>query len=89
MGFGTPMAAQQTKMTGALLPLPLQFLAARLAILLGRVLQEQVDYRSCVCTTAEWIGRVLGVQFRVRAAVERVGRVLGGTVLASLATAPS
>jgi transposase InsO family protein len=38
------MAAQKTKMTGALLPLPLQFLAAWLAVWLGRVLQEQVDY---------------------------------------------
>jgi hypothetical protein len=31
-------------MTGALLPLPLQFLAAWIAVWLGRVLQEQVDY---------------------------------------------
>jgi hypothetical protein len=38
------MAAQKTKMTGAMLPLPLQFLAAWLAVCFGRVLQEQVDY---------------------------------------------
>jgi hypothetical protein len=38
------MAAPKTKMTRAMLPLPLQFLAAWLAVLLGRVLQQQVDY---------------------------------------------
>jgi hypothetical protein len=31
-------------MTGAMFPLPLQFMAAWLAVWLGRVLQEQVDY---------------------------------------------
>jgi putative transposase len=39
--FGTPAAAQKTGLT---LPLPLQFLAAWLAVWLGRVLQEQVDF---------------------------------------------
>jgi hypothetical protein len=39
--FGTFMAARKTGLT---LPLPLQFLAAWLAVWLGRVLQEQVDY---------------------------------------------
>jgi hypothetical protein len=38
--FGTPMAARRTSLD---LPLPLQFLAAWLAVWLGRVLQEQVD----------------------------------------------
>ena len=38
------MAAQKTKMTDAMLPLPLQFMAAWLAVWLGRILQEQVDY---------------------------------------------
>jgi hypothetical protein len=32
------MAGRKTKMTGAMLPLPLQFLAAWLAVWLGRVL---------------------------------------------------
>jgi hypothetical protein len=36
--FGTVMAGRKTKMTGAMLPLPLQFLAAWLAVWLGRVL---------------------------------------------------
>ena len=40
-GSGTPMAARKT---GLMLPLPLQFLAAWLAVWLERVLQEQVDY---------------------------------------------
>ena len=39
--FGTPMAARRT---GLELPLPLQFLAAWLAVWLGRVLQEPIDY---------------------------------------------
>ena len=39
--FGTPMVARRT---GLELPLPLQFLAAWLAVWLGRVLQEQVEY---------------------------------------------
>ena len=39
--FGTPMAARRI---GLELPLPLQFLAAWLAVWLGRVLQEEVDY---------------------------------------------
>jgi hypothetical protein len=38
------MAGRKTKMTGAMLPLPLQFLAAWLAVWLERVLQAQVDY---------------------------------------------
>lgn len=38
--FGTPMAARRT---GLELPLPLQFLAAWLAVWVGRVLQDQVD----------------------------------------------
>jgi hypothetical protein len=40
-GFGTPMAVRRT---GLDLPMPLQFLAAWLAVWLGRVLQEQVEY---------------------------------------------
>ncbi len=39
--LGTPMAARRT---GPDLPLPLQFLAAWLAVWLGRVLQEQTDF---------------------------------------------
>ncbi|MBN2576648.1 MAG: hypothetical protein JXP73_18935, partial [Deltaproteobacteria bacterium] len=37
------MTMPKTKTTGTMLPLPLQFLAAWLAVWLGRVLQEQVD----------------------------------------------
>ena len=40
--FGTVMAAQKTKMTGAMLPLPLQFMAAWLGGWLGRVLQVSI-----------------------------------------------
>ena len=39
--LGTVMSARKSALT---LPLPLQFLAAWLAVWLGRVLQEQVDY---------------------------------------------
>jgi hypothetical protein len=41
---GTLTTMPKTKTTGTMLPLPLQFLAARLAVWLGRVLQEQVDF---------------------------------------------
>jgi hypothetical protein len=41
LGFGTPMAAPKTRLT---LSLPLQFLAAWLAVWLERVLQERVDF---------------------------------------------
>jgi hypothetical protein len=41
VGFGVSMAARST---GLIPPLPLQLLAAWLAVWLGRVLQEEVDY---------------------------------------------
>ena len=52
-GFGTPMNAKKTGLT---LPLPLQLLAAWLAVWLERVLQRQVVYfrQACVKSNCQW-----------------------------------
>jgi hypothetical protein len=89
--LGTVMAAQKTKMTGAMLPLPLQFMAAWLAVWLGRVLQEQIDYLKA---ENQLLQEKLGTK-RVRLTdAERrrlatLGKALGRKGLAAVATIAS
>ena len=85
LGFGTPMAA---KGTGLTLPLPLQFLAAWIAVWLERVLQQQVDYLKA---ENRYLREKLGGKWirltdseRRRLAV--LGKKLGKKGLASVAT---
>jgi hypothetical protein len=78
-------------MTGAMLPLPLQFMAAWLAVWLGRVLQEQIDYLKA---ENQLLQEKLGTK-RVRLTdAERrrlatLGKALGGKGLAAVATIAS
>ena len=55
--FGTVMSARKSALT---LPLPLQFLAAWLAVWLGRVLQEQVEYLKAENLVLREVGRLTG-----------------------------
>jgi putative transposase len=88
LGFGTPMAAPKARLT---LPLPLQFLAAWLAVWLERVLQEQVDFLKA---ENRLLREKLGTKrIRLTDAERRrlatLGRKLGRKGLAAVATIAS
>jgi hypothetical protein len=89
--FGTVMAGRKTKMIGAMLPLPLQFLAAWLAVLLERVLQAQVDYlRAENRLLREKLGaKRLQVTDAERRRLAVLGKRLGRKGLAAVATIAS
>jgi hypothetical protein len=79
-----------TRSTGLALRLPLQFLAAWLAVWLGRVLQEQVDFLQAENRLLrEKLG---GKRIRLTDAERRrpatLGKKLGGTGLAAVARSP-
>jgi putative transposase len=82
---GTPMGARKTVAT---LPLPLQFLVAWLAVWLGRVLQQEVDYLLAENRVLrERLGRKklrMTVAERRRLAV--LGKQMGRKALAKVAT---
>jgi len=78
-------------MTGAMLPLPLQFLAAWLAVWLERVLQAQVDYlRAENRLLREKLGaKRLQLTDTERRRLAMLGKRLGGKGLAAIATIAS
>ena len=88
MGFGTLMATRNTSLN---LPLPLQFLAARIGVWLGRVLQAQVDYlKAETHLLREKLGtnrlRLTGAE---RRRLAMLGKALGRKGLAAIATIAS
>ena len=87
-GFGTPMAARRT---GLDLPLPLQFLAAWLAVWLGRVLQEQVEYLKAEnLILREKLGhKRVSLTDAERRTLATLGKALGRKGLAAVATIAS
>jgi hypothetical protein len=88
VGFGTPMTAPKKGLT---LPLPLQFLAARLAVWLGRVLQEQVDFlRAENRLLREKLGtKRIRLTDAERRRLPTLGKKLGRKGLAAVATIAS
>jgi hypothetical protein len=87
-GFGTPMARIKTDLG---LPLPLQFLAAWLAVWLGRVLQEQVDYLKAESQIfREKLGpKRVRLTDAERRRLATLGKALGQKGLAAVATIAS
>ena len=88
LGFGTPMAAHKTGLT---LPLPLQFLAAWLAVWLGRVLQEQVDFLKAEnrLLREKLGGKRIRLTDAERRRLATLGKKLGRKRLAAVATIAS
>ena len=86
--LGTPMAARKTDLT---LPLPLQFLSAWLAVWLGRVLQEQVDFlKGENQLLREKLGtKRIQLTDAERMRLARLGKKLGRNGLAAVATIAS
>ena len=88
---GTLMTMPKTKTTGTMLPLPLQFLAAWLAVWLGRVLQEQVDFLKAEnrLLREKLGGKRIRLTDAERRRLATLGKKLGRKGLAAVATIAS
>jgi transposase len=79
---------EKASTTGPALPLPLQFLAAWLAVWLGRVLQQQVDYLKAEnrALKEKLGGRRLQFDDATRRRLAVLGKAMGRKALAEVAT---
>jgi transposase InsO family protein len=82
------MATKKADQNGPMLPLPLQFLAAWLAVWLGRVLQQQVDYLKAEnrALKEKLDGRRLQFDDATRRRLAVLGKAMGRKALTEVAT---